>query len=129
MNPQVRILRAWYATVALGEIERLERKGWVRDRAEKGTATILAWASMANLLSLMFVLGWWPHSDRVVLWVGAFIVMLILERVHMTALRGWIREVDRPIATAALRARSSQLYIWLSYLFLALAVVYALDLL
>lgn len=76
-------LRAWYATVAIGELERLERRGWSAMSAETSAAITLAGASLLNLACLMFLLGWVPRVDRPLLWISVFVLLFILERCHL----------------------------------------------
>jgi hypothetical protein len=82
--------------------------------AETSAAITLAGASLLNLGCLMFLLGWVPRVDRPLLWISVFVVLFILERCHLAAIRGWLRGVERPSEESRFRARVSSAYIWSS---------------
>lgn len=120
------VVRAWYASVAIGQIERFERRGHSRPRAESQTALVLAATSMCNLLSVLALLGWTPRSDLLTVWAGAVVGLFLLERLHLVAMRGWIRAAERTSTDYAARARRSNVYIAVSLLGLLAAGAYVL---
>lgn len=123
----MRDLRTWYAIVAIGELERLERRGWTSTSAERNTAITLAGASLLNLVCLVFAFDLVPSISRPLLWAIVFIVLLILERCHSVAIRRWLRGAVRPNSELKLRARISSLYIWLSLAGATMAALYHIE--
>jgi len=110
------VLRAWYASVAIGQIERVERRGQYRKHAETQTAITLAMTSLWNLLTVLMLLGWRAQPDFVFLWVAMVIALSGLACLHLTALRGWVRSAERPSDDYARRARRSLAYFAVSLL-------------
>jgi len=110
------VLRAWYASVAIGQIERVERRGQSRKHAETQTAITLAMTSLWNLLTLLMLIGWRAQPDFVFLWVAMVIALSGLACLHLTALRGWVRSAERPSDDYARRARRSLAYFAVSLL-------------
>ena len=126
-EPALRTLRVWYALVALGEPERLQRRGWSSRSAESGTAITLAGASLLNFACLIILLGWVPTAERPLLLASTFTLLFILERFHLAAIRGWLREADRPSSESKRRARVSSIYIWSSLAGVAIAALYHIE--
>ena len=126
MGSVVSMLRDCYASVAIGQIERFERRGHTRTQAEDQTALVLAATSMCNLLSVLPLLGWRPRSDLLTVWVGSVVGLYALERPHRVALRGWVRLAPRSSTTCAARARRSNAYIAASLLALLAVGAYVL---
>jgi len=121
-----KVLRDWYASVAIGQIERIERRGQSRNHAETQTAITLAMTSLWNLLTVLLLIGWRAQPDFAILWVGMVIALLGLARLHLMALRGWVRGAERSSVDYARRARRSLAYFAASLLGFLAAGAYVL---
>lgn len=86
----LRTIRALYASVAGGQIDRLMRRGRAEERARSETVFVLTAATMINLVNFVILLDIQGIERNVSTYAIAYVLFVASERLHSR----WLRNVE-----------------------------------